>query len=143
MADNPKPQEGQPLKFTLTHYRKENHTHEDFMKWITEKHLPRAIPIFKRHGVLEYSLFVTPAPLNSALRHAMATARPTWQVADYDCVIEYTIPDMQVISNVMADPDWPGAITSDEDYWDPTRALLSVGYATPYLLRTGEVVNLS
>lgn len=47
---------GQPLKFTLTHYRKKEHTHEAFIKWIVEKHLPLAIPLFKKHGILEYSL---------------------------------------------------------------------------------------
>lgn len=43
-------------KFTVTHYRKPEHTHEAFMNWIIKEHLPGAIPIFKKHGILEYSL---------------------------------------------------------------------------------------
>lgn len=43
-------------KFTVTHYRKPEHTHEAFMNWIIQEHLPGAIPIFKKHGILEYSL---------------------------------------------------------------------------------------
>ncbi|KAI1746036.1 hypothetical protein F4680DRAFT_400102 [Xylaria scruposa] len=142
MADLPKQQSSPPLKYTVTHFRKPNRTHEAFMKWLVEEHLPRAIPVFKKHGVLGYSLFVTPASLNGALKQAMEKARPTWDVADYDCIIEYTLPDMQAIPNVMSDPGWQAAI-ADEDAWvDTTRALLSVGYSTPYLLETGEVVNL-
>lgn len=43
-------------KFTVTHYRRPEHTHEDFMKWIVEEHLPVAMPIFKKYGVIEYAL---------------------------------------------------------------------------------------
>jgi hypothetical protein len=44
------------MKYTVTHHRKAERTHELFIKWIVEEHLPLAIPIFKKHGVLEYSL---------------------------------------------------------------------------------------
>lgn len=56
----------QPLKYTVTHYRKPEHTHEDFIKWIVEVHLPLAIPIFKKHGVLEYSLVNGHTPLTDS-----------------------------------------------------------------------------
>jgi hypothetical protein len=49
-------QQPRPLKFTLTHYRKAGTTHEAFMKWIVEVHLPKAIPLFKKHGVTGYAL---------------------------------------------------------------------------------------
>lgn len=52
-------QEGQPLKYTITHYRNQQHTHEAFIKWMVEEHLPIAMPIFKKNGVLEYSLVST------------------------------------------------------------------------------------
>ncbi|GAW13746.1 hypothetical protein ANO14919_031350 [Xylariales sp. No.14919] len=133
---------GQALKYTVTHYRKPEHTHEDFVKWIVEVHLPLAIPIFKKHGVIEYSLFVTPESLNGALKEEMEKFRPTWNFADFDCFIEYTITDLQVIKNVISDPDWPKAIENQDDWVDTTKALLSVGYSTPYLLKTGEVVNM-
>ncbi|RWA13467.1 hypothetical protein EKO27_g1634 [Xylaria grammica] len=141
---------GQALKYTVTHYRKPEHSHEDFIKWIVEVHLPLAIPIFKKHGVIEYSLqvlkpfgkFVTPESLNGALKAEMEKFRPTWDFADFDCFIEYTINDLQVIKNVISDPDWPKAIENQDDWVDTTKALLSVGYSTPYLLKTGEVVNM-
>jgi hypothetical protein len=56
MAEITKQQEDQPLKFTLTHYRKAGTTHEAFMKSIVEVHLPKAIPLFKKHGITGYAL---------------------------------------------------------------------------------------
>jgi hypothetical protein len=49
---------------------------------------------------------------------------------------------VQVIKDVMSDPDWPAAIKDQDDWVDYTKALLSLGYSTPYLLKTGEVVNM-
>jgi hypothetical protein len=45
-----------PVKYTLTHYRKPQHDHESFINWIVKEHLPLALPVLKKHGVLEYSL---------------------------------------------------------------------------------------
>lgn len=51
--------ENRPVKFTITHYRQQQHSHEAFIKWIVEEHLPLAMPIFEKYGVLEYSLVST------------------------------------------------------------------------------------
>jgi hypothetical protein len=60
MAEITKQQENhEPVKFTLTHYRKAGTTHEAFMKWIVEVHLPKAIPLFKKHGIIGYALVST------------------------------------------------------------------------------------
>ncbi|KAK9769996.1 putative EthD domain-containing protein [Seiridium cardinale] len=140
MAEAPK-QQG-PLKYTVTHYRQPQHTHEAFIKWITEEHLPLAIPIFKKHGVLGYSLFITPSPLNDGMREAFSKFRPTWDFADFDAFLEYTIPDVETVQKVMSDPDWQAAIKDQDEWVDTSRALVSLGYHVPYLLETGEVVNM-
>jgi len=44
------------LEYTVTHYHKDEHTHEAFVKWITEQHLSLALPVFNKYGVLGYSL---------------------------------------------------------------------------------------
>ncbi|KAI4865825.1 hypothetical protein F4820DRAFT_469324 [Hypoxylon rubiginosum] len=119
-----------------------HHTHEEFIKWLVEGHLPLAIPIFKKHGIISYSLFITPASLNGALKEKFEKIRPTWDFADFDCSLEYTIPDVETIQKVMADPDWPAALKDHEEWLDASKALLSLGYHVPYLLETGEVVNL-
>jgi hypothetical protein len=56
MAENTEHQQARPFKFTVTHYRKTGTTHDAFMKWIVEVHLPKAIPIFKKYGVVGYAL---------------------------------------------------------------------------------------
>lgn len=56
MAESTNQQEHRPVKFTLTHHRKTGTTHEAFMEWIVKVHLPKAIPIFKKHKVIDYAL---------------------------------------------------------------------------------------
>ena len=69
MAEIPVEQEGKPLKYTVTHYRQPQHTHEAFIKWIVEDHLPVAMPIFQKHGILGYSLVSTPAEIATIPRY--------------------------------------------------------------------------
>lgn len=72
----------------------------------------------------------------------MGKLRPSWEFADFDCFLEYTIPDVQTIKNLMSDPAWQEVIKDQEEWVDTSKALVSLGYHTPYLLETGEVVNM-
>ena len=76
------------------------------------------------------------------MREDLGRYRPAWNFADFDCFIEYSVPDVQSIKNVMADPDWLVAVKDEEHWVDTSKALASLGYATPYLLPNGEIVNL-
>lgn len=71
----------------------------------------------------------------------MASLRPTWEVADYDCLIEYTLPSAQTIENVMTDPEWIEAVQDQEDWVETSKSLLSLGYHTQYLTE-GKAINL-
>ncbi|KAI0023525.1 hypothetical protein F4780DRAFT_53438 [Xylariomycetidae sp. FL0641] len=142
MSDTPSQQQGQPLKYTITHHRNKKHTHEEFMKWFVKEHIRLAMPVFKRHGVITYSLFDTPASLNDVVKAEVGKIRPGWEFADYDCVIEYTLPSMQAIQNVISDPEWANAVKDQDEWVEGSKALVSLGHWTPYLLETGEVVNV-
>ncbi|OBT70812.1 hypothetical protein VF21_10027, partial [Pseudogymnoascus sp. 05NY08] len=48
-------------------------------------------------SVIELDLFVTPLTLNSAMKEDLGKYRPAWNFADFDCFIEYVVPDMQSI----------------------------------------------
>jgi hypothetical protein len=72
-----------------------------------------------------------------------AQLRPTWDFAEFDCFVEYIIPNMQSVVAVMMDPEFQESVKDQEDWVDTQRALVSAGFITPYLLETGEVVNLS
>ncbi|KAJ5122564.1 Dimeric alpha-beta barrel [Penicillium atrosanguineum] len=126
--------ESRPVKFTITHYRQQQHSHEAFIDWIVEEHLPLAIPVFEKYGVIKYCLFVTPPSQNGALKEEIGAFRPTWDFATFDCFIEYMLPDMETIKKIMSDPDWQVAV-KDQDKWvDVPKALVSVGYCTGNLL---------
>ncbi|KAJ5656775.1 Dimeric alpha-beta barrel [Penicillium longicatenatum] len=132
--------ENQPVKFTITHYRQQQHSHEAFINWIIQEHLPLALPVFEKHGIIEYSLFVTPPSLNNALKQDIEGFRPTWDFAQFDCFIEYTLPNVDTIMKVMTDPDWQVAV-QDQDKWvDIPKALVSVGYSTGNLLNKDRVM---
>jgi hypothetical protein len=75
------------------------------------------------------------------MKQVLGPFRPTWGYADFDCFIEYLLPDLDCVMKLMADPDWPAAIKNQDDWLDMSRALVSVGYETPYLV-DGEIVNL-
>ena len=70
----------------------------------------------------------------------MATVQPTWEIADYDCIIEYTLPNPQVIENVQTDPEWLEAVADQVDWVETSKALLSLGYHTQYLSE-GQVLD--
>ncbi|CAI7592057.1 unnamed protein product [Penicillium glandicola] len=137
----PEVSESQPVKFTITHHRQPQHSHEAFMKWIVEEHVPLAMPVFIKYGVLEYSLFATPPPINDALKQEIGQLRPSWDFADFDCFIEYILPDVETIKKIMSDPDWQIAVKDQGDWVQVSKALVSVGYSTPYVLN-GKAVNL-
>jgi hypothetical protein len=86
--------------------------------------------------------FVTPPTLNSAMKEGLGRYRPAWDFADFDCFIEYVVSDTQSIKNVMADPEWLGAVKDEEHWVNTSKALVTAGYATQYLLPSGETVNL-
>ena len=72
----------------------------------------------------------------------MIKTRPTWDYADFDCFIEYLMPSAEAMANMLADPEFHESVKDQEKVVDTTRSLLSVGYAVPYLLETGEVLNM-
>lgn len=44
------------MKYTVGHYRQKGVSHEEFINWLTKEHLPVAVPIFKRNGIVKYTL---------------------------------------------------------------------------------------
>jgi hypothetical protein len=70
----------------------------------------------------------------------MAVVRPTWQVADFDCFIEYTLPSAQSIEDIMGDPEWIEAVGDQEEWVDVEKALVCLGFHTEYVFE-GRVVD--
>lgn len=70
----------------------------------------------------------------------MAIVQPTWEVADYDCIIEYSLPNPQIIESVQTDPEWLDAVADQEDWVDTSKSLLTLGCHTQYLSE-GKVLD--
>ena len=47
---------GQPIKYTVEHYRKDGVSSEAFMDWFTNVVLPKAMPVMKKHNVLKVAV---------------------------------------------------------------------------------------
>jgi hypothetical protein len=60
------------------------------------------------------------------MKQEIGKLQPSWDFTDFDCFIEYTISDVQVIKNVTSDPDWPAAIKDQDDWVDTTKAFYPV-----------------
>lgn len=80
--------------------------------------------------------------MNAELKANMGGHRAAWDYADFDCFIEYTLNDVKNIGQFLADPDWAKSIEHQEEWVDTSKALMSIGYITPYLLESGEAVNV-
>lgn len=51
--------------------------------------------------------------------------------------------DLNALKGLVTDPDWAAKAVKDQDQWcDLSRSTVHIGFDTPYLLETGEVVNL-
>jgi hypothetical protein len=49
---------------------------------------------------------------------------------------------LETITNVLSDPEWAEVLKDQDEWVDTSRALVSVGHFTPYLLESSEVVNV-
>ncbi|ROW13953.1 hypothetical protein VPNG_04077 [Cytospora leucostoma] len=133
---------GQLIKYTVGHHRNKAVSHEEFIKWFTHEHLPLALPVFKKHNISKYTLFVTPPTINETFGAELAKIRPGWGIGGFDAVLEYWLHDLNDLKGLLTDPEWAGAV-KDEDKWcDLSTSTVHIGFDTPYLLETGEVVNL-
>ncbi|KAK4159050.1 hypothetical protein QBC43DRAFT_304971 [Cladorrhinum sp. PSN259] len=96
------------VKLDVCLYKKEDVSHDDFMKWMQEEYNPRAVPIIKAHGVVQYSQTATPPCFREPFRNALVNQlnRPKWTVPDYDIVITYWLHDLDLMEGLRNDPKW-------------------------------------
>ncbi|OAG01152.1 uncharacterized protein CC84DRAFT_1154685, partial [Paraphaeosphaeria sporulosa] len=57
-----------------------------------------------------------------------------------DCVIEYTLPSVDLIDVILGDPDWAETRADQRDWVDVDKALLTFGFCTKYVDQ-GKVVE--
>jgi hypothetical protein len=67
---------------------------------------------------------------------------PTWNVSKADIVIEYWMPDLNCLLQLVSDPDWNGkAVKGQENWIDVHRGTVHLAHDTTYI-ENGEIVTL-
>lgn len=65
-------------------------------------------------------------------------------MSQVDCVLEYQVEDLRQLFAMIHDPEWIEKAAKDENEWvDLSKAEVHFGFDTPYLLETGDIVNLA
>lgn len=49
---------------------------------------------------------------------------------------------MNNVEAMLSDPDWAKSIENQDDWVDTSRAMMSIGHVTPYLMDNGQVANI-
>ena len=150
---------GQPLKYTVEHFRKDGVSEQAFHDWFHRVHLPQALPLLKKHGILRYAVVspatsvpaasgvangcqhVRDAQVGAAFQAVVDQVRPGWKVSECDLVLEYWMESLESVKALAMDPEWnEKAVKGQGDWLDMSRAGIHIGYDTTYLDR-GEIVD--
>ncbi|KAI1414070.1 hypothetical protein F5Y13DRAFT_159665 [Hypoxylon sp. FL1857] len=122
------------IKYTLEHYRKEGVSEEAFSKWFQEVHIPAGVPLMKKHGITKYAVHTRLPQAAAAFEAILKEFRPSWDVSQADLVLEYWVPDLKFVENLVADPEWnEKAVKNQEEWIDVNRSTVHIGYETVYL----------
>jgi hypothetical protein len=72
----------------------------------------------------------------------LQAVHPTWNVSKADVVIQYWMPSLDSLMQLIQDPDWEGkAVKGQEDWIDTTRGTVHMTHETTYI-ENGEIVDL-
>ncbi|KAJ4425106.1 hypothetical protein N0V82_000161 [Gnomoniopsis sp. IMI 355080] len=97
------------FKFDVFIYKNDQKSSEEFTKYMTEVYAPKAAPIVKRNGILQYAVMVT----NPIYRERQGDfiknkmKQPEWTVPDYDAIVSYWIRDPTDMVKLREDPEFP------------------------------------
>ncbi|KAK4225462.1 hypothetical protein QBC38DRAFT_483072 [Podospora fimiseda] len=98
----------QLIKFNVCLYKKDDISHDDFVKWIKEDWTKKALPVLKEYGIVKFTLTTTPPCFREPFRQALVgpMGRPQWTVPDYDIVISYWLKSVEDLEKATKDPRW-------------------------------------
>ncbi|RYP00872.1 hypothetical protein DL763_000502 [Monosporascus cannonballus] len=149
MAEQQQPQSGDSyrqalLKWSVHHYKLPHVDDRAFAKWYTEVQVPQIMKIAKRHGILKYSLYITPSYLRDYFEAEIKEIKtaPGWKLAPFDVTAAYWADSPEKLKAMLADPDWENIIIAGEKPWiDTERADCQIGWDNTYL-EDGKIINV-
>ncbi|KAK6949358.1 hypothetical protein Daesc_009433 [Daldinia eschscholtzii] len=129
------------IKYTVEHYKKAGVSDADFVKWFNDVQVANGLPLIKKHGIVKYAVHFRDAQLSTAFRAELDKVRPEWEVSGADLTIEYYLPDIYLIQNLLADPEWESKAAKDQaNFVDLSKSTIHIGYETIYL-ENGNILN--
>ena len=139
---NPAPLAAPLLKFSVQFNRKEGITEEAFTTYMNTVQMPRAAPVIKKHGIVKYSLFLSPSPMRAAFGDELVNQldKPTWKMTGFDAMTSYWVRSPDDLRALLADPEWEEKVTGPEAEWiDMETVVVLAGFETTYV-EDGDIV---
>ncbi|KAK4221599.1 hypothetical protein QBC38DRAFT_461320 [Podospora fimiseda] len=97
----------QLIKFSVCLYKKPSVDSDEFATWLTKTYAGKAMPIIKKHGIVQWAQTIAPPHFRPPFREALIHMnRPNWTVPDYDVVQSYWLKDITDMQRLTTDPEW-------------------------------------
>ena len=127
------------MKYTVEYYRKDGVSEKAFVDWFTNQFLPRAVPIMRKHNILQYAIEKPDVRVGAAFQAEVQGGG--WKVNNCDFVMEYWVKDEKDMRNLAMDPEW--ALDEDTNNWlDMSKSTVRISNdTTTCLLEHGATIN--
>ncbi|KAF8846561.1 hypothetical protein BDZ45DRAFT_638067 [Acephala macrosclerotiorum] len=130
------------LKLSLAHYRNPEATEEECHRFLTQKHIPRAVAIHERHGLETYSYHFSPSSTRQVLTDACAALQNGWTIDDHDLTVEFYFRKIDDLVAVATDPEFVALQTEEGPYVTKNGCVATLGWVETYI-ENKKVVNIS
>ncbi|KAI0837653.1 hypothetical protein F5Y06DRAFT_71002 [Hypoxylon sp. FL0890] len=106
---------------------KVRHLRRSLLKWFREVHIPNGVPLMKKHGIIKYAVHTRLPEVAAASEADLKKAISSWENSQADLVLEYWLPEMEYLRNLVADPDWTEkTVKGQEDWIDMSRSTVRI-----------------
>ncbi|KAJ5525109.1 hypothetical protein N7494_011759 [Penicillium frequentans] len=129
------------LKLTLAYNRNLDASEEEFHRFITEEHIPKAVAIHQRHNLQGYSYHFSPTPMRKVLSTACERLQNGWTVDTHDATVEFYFQDIADLVTVSTDPDFIALQATEAPYISKKGVVAQLRWLETYIADQ-HVVNL-
>ncbi|KAI6080802.1 hypothetical protein F4821DRAFT_48033 [Hypoxylon rubiginosum] len=129
------------LRMTVAHYRQPTVSEEDFYRWVTEQHAPRAAKLHAKNGIEGFSIFFAPKSFREFTSGLNKSRGNPWRVRNFDAQVEFLFRDMETFYEGAADADFQALQAEEGPFISSEGAEISIGWVETYV-SDGKVVNL-
>ena len=141
---------------TVAHWRMPEFSHEQFISEFVDVYIPKFATLLHEHGITDFASVsntnqpATKAPMAERTQFAPTKERgeqlknvlPRWtdgfQCTDYDLLLEYIVPDLEVLKKISDDPRYAEFGEAGKKYITRQERIFSVGDYVPRIVK-GEL----